>query len=242
MGPWAGRYHGGMIEQLARLHGARPFVPFLIRLGPGRSRRIGAPERLARPASGGAIHIAGESGVETFGSGEITGLEVDTGGRAMTPLERVRLVAFDFDGVWSNNQVLVMQDGTEGVLCNRSDGLGLGMLRAAGMAMVVLSKEENPVVAARCRKLQIPCRQGLDDKLTVLAGIAADREITLAEVAYVGNDVNDVPCMRAVGVPIAVADAYPEAIAAAALLTGRRGGDGAVREVCGWFLGALGGS
>jgi YrbI family 3-deoxy-D-manno-octulosonate 8-phosphate phosphatase len=148
----------------------------------------------------------------------------------------VKLLVFDFDGVMSDNRVLVMQDGTEGVLCNRSDGLGLGMLRAAGVPMLVLSKEENPVVSARCRKLKIECRQGIDDKLTELKGIASQRGITLAQIAYVGNDVNDVPCMRSVGLPIAVSDAWPEARAVSKFRTTRPGGYGAVREVCDWFM------
>ncbi len=151
---------------------------------------------------------------------------------------RVKLVVFDFDGVMSDNSVLVMQDGTEGVLCNRSDGLGVGMLRDAGVAMLVLSKEQNPVVAARCRKLGLECVQGIDDKASELGRLLRERGISAAEVAYVGNDVNDVGCMGMVGLPIAVADAYPEAVRAARLVTTRPGGRGAVREVCEWLIGA----
>jgi YrbI family 3-deoxy-D-manno-octulosonate 8-phosphate phosphatase len=151
-------------------------------------------------------------------------------------LRRVRLVVFDFDGVMTDNRVLTLQDGTEGVFCNRSDGLGIGMLREAGMPMLVLSKEENPVVAARCRKLKLECHQGIDDKLAELTRVIEARGLTPDQVAYVGNDVNDEACLRAVGLPVAVADAYPEALAAARVVTLRAGGQGAVREVCGWFL------
>ncbi|MBL8963001.1 MAG: HAD hydrolase family protein [Phycisphaerae bacterium] len=129
-----------------------------------------------------------------------------------------------------------MQDGTEGVVCDRSDGLGLEMLRNAGMGMLVLSKERNPVVGARCAKLRIECVQGIDDKITALVAIGRERGVPLEFTAYVGNDVNDVACLEAVGVAIAVADAYPEAMAAASLVTTRPGGRGAVREVCEWFL------
>jgi YrbI family 3-deoxy-D-manno-octulosonate 8-phosphate phosphatase len=157
----------------------------------------------------------------------------------------IRMLVFDFDGVMSNNQVLVMQDGTEGVLCNRSDGLGIEMLRKAAAArdaaagagqppfsMLVLSKEVNPVVAARCKKLKLECRQGVDDKLPHLQRLAADRGVTRGQVAYVGNDVNDVACMQWAGLPIAVNDAFPACKAAARVVTAAAGGHGAVREVC----------
>ena len=151
---------------------------------------------------------------------------------------RVKMLVLDFDGVMSNNQVLVMQDATEGVLCNRSDGLGLEMLRKAGFPVMVLSKEKNPVVGARCAKLKIECVQGIDDKTAELTKIAAARGIALGDIAYVGNDTNDLGPMGIVGLPIAVADADPRCIAAARWVTGRNGGWGAVREVCERVMGA----
>ncbi|MDX2132017.1 MAG: HAD hydrolase family protein [Planctomycetota bacterium] len=154
-------------------------------------------------------------------------------------LRRVALLVFDFDGVMTDNRVLVMEDGREGVFCNRSDGLGIGLLRDAGLPMLVMSKERNPVVAARCRKLRLDCVQGVDDKVTELRRRCGDLGLALARVAYVGNDVNDEACMRAVGMPIAVADAWPAARRAAKFITTRPGGHGAVREICDWFLGAL---
>ncbi len=153
-------------------------------------------------------------------------------------LAKLRLIVFDFDGVMTDNRVMVMQDGTEGVLCNRSDGLGIGMLRDAGLALLILSKEENPVVSARARKLKIECMQGIDDKLTALKALLAHRAIDAASVAYVGNDLNDLECMGHVGMPIAVADAYPQVLRIAQLTTTRPGGHGAVREVCDWILSA----
>jgi len=153
-------------------------------------------------------------------------------------LAGLRLIVFDFDGVMTDNRVLVLQDGTEGVFCNRSDGLGLGMLKAAGVPMLVLSKEQNPVVAARCRKLGLECVQGIDDKLGTLRRMLGERGIAPETVAYVGNDLNDVECMAFVGVPIAVADAYPAALRVAKAVTTKPGGHGAVREVCDWILSA----
>jgi len=156
-------------------------------------------------------------------------------------LAAASLVVFDFDGVMTDNRVLTLQDGTEGVFCDRSDGLGVGMLKKAGVPMLVLSKEQNPVVAARCRKLQLDCEQGIDDKVARLDEILRERGLTWAGVVYVGNDVNDVPCMSRVGLAIAVADAYPPALRVATLVTARPGGRGAVREVCDWLLAARAG-
>ena len=153
-------------------------------------------------------------------------------------LARVELLVFDFDGVMTDNSVIVLEDGREAAVCNRSDGLGIGMLRSAGLPMLVLSKERNPVVSARCKKLGLECRLGIDDKAAVLSAILDERGITPARAAYVGNDVNDLACLALVGAPIAVADAYPPVLRAARLVTNREGGRGAVREVCDWFLDA----
>ena len=85
--------------------------------------------------------------------------------------ERADLVVFDFDGVMTDNRVLVLDGGGEAVLCDRSDGLGVSMLRQRGFELAVLSTETHPVVEARCRKLGIACRQGLADKRSALRGI-----------------------------------------------------------------------
>lgn len=158
--------------------------------------------------------------------------------RAIARLRTVEMLALDFDGVMTDNRVLVFEDGREAVLCNRSDGLGLERLRATGLPLAVISKEINPVVAARCRKLKIPCEQGIDDKLTVLKRMAGEHGVALANVAYVGNDINDLACLNAVGIAIAPADAYPEVLRVADIITAANGGLGAVREVCDLIISA----
>ena len=150
-------------------------------------------------------------------------------------LRSVRLLVLDFDGVMTDNRVWVGQDGREAVACNRSDGWGISHLREKGVEIVVLSTETNPVVEARCRKLHIVCVQACADKLAVLREMAQQRSLLPENVAYVGNDVNDLECMRWVGVPIAVADAVPEVRVCARLMTSRPGGYGAVREVTDWL-------
>ena len=146
-------------------------------------------------------------------------------------LRGTRAVVFDFDGVMTDNRVLTLQDGVEGVFCDRSDGLGVGLLRDAGFRMLILSKERNPVVAARGAKLKVPVLQGIDAKRPALEAWCAEQGVALADVVYVGNDLNDVECLRIVGHPVAVADAYPEARAAAGLILTLPGGRGAVREL-----------
>ena len=87
-------------------------------------------------------------------------------GRALVPdLESMRLLVFDFDGVFTDNRVFVNAEGMESVRCDRGDGLALADLRRAGLPICVLSTEKNPVVAARCEKLSLPYRQGLRSKL-----------------------------------------------------------------------------
>jgi YrbI family 3-deoxy-D-manno-octulosonate 8-phosphate phosphatase len=158
--------------------------------------------------------------------------------RAKALLRGIELLVFDFDGVMTDNRVLVFEDGREAVLCNRGDGMGLEMLRKAGVPLAVISKEINPVVGARCKKLKIPYLQGIEDKLAELAKIVGQRRLELAQVAYMGNDINDLQCMRAVGLAIAPGDSQPEALRAADLVTSAPGGFGAVREVCDLLLAA----
>lgn len=153
-------------------------------------------------------------------------------------LDGIALVVLDFDGVLTDNGVWISQDGAEMVRCDRSDGLGIAALTAAGMPVAVLSTETNPVVAARCRKLRIPCVQGVSDKAVALLDLLADRGVDASAVAYVGNDVNDLGCLRLVGLPVAVADAYPEVLKVATLVLSRPGGHGAVREFCDLLLAA----
>ncbi len=157
--------------------------------------------------------------------------------RQVSGLSRVRLLVLDFDGVLTDNSVVVHQDGSEAVRCDRGDGLGIERLRAGGeVEVVVLSKETNPVVVARCRKLKLACAQGYEDKLPQLEKMDAVRGLAASQVAYVGNDVNDIEAMTWCGVAIAVADAYPRVRAVADLVTRRPGGRGAVREVCDLLL------
>lgn len=158
--------------------------------------------------------------------------------RALAAARSVRLAVFDFDGVFTDNRVLVDETGREAVFCNRSDGLGLEMLRAAGIAAMVLSKERNPVVGARCRKLRLDYLQGIDHKGAALQDEVRRRGLELSQVAFMGNDVNDLECLQLVGLPACVADAYEPVKAASLFVAEKNGGYGAVREFCDFLLSA----
>lgn len=149
-------------------------------------------------------------------------------------LASVRLVAFDFDGVFTDNTVYVNQDGIESVRCWRSDGLGLSRLRALGIHLFLVSTEANPVVAARAKKLGLPYRQGVENKAEAILVVCRELDVTPEQAMFVGNDINDIPAFNSVGIPVAVADAYPEVFPHVLARTVRPGGQGAVREVCDW--------
>jgi YrbI family 3-deoxy-D-manno-octulosonate 8-phosphate phosphatase len=147
-------------------------------------------------------------------------------------LERVRFTVFDFDGVFTDNRVWVNERGEEMLAFVRSDGLGLRRLDEVGVRYLIVSTEPNPIVGARAEKLCVDCVQGVDDKLAVLRERVEAAGVLLESVAYVGNDVNDAECLRAVGVPVVPADAWPEVKPLARWVLSRPGGAGCVREFC----------
>jgi YrbI family 3-deoxy-D-manno-octulosonate 8-phosphate phosphatase len=154
-------------------------------------------------------------------------------GKSPRPLpEKVELVVLDFDGVLTDNRVWVDAEGHELVAANRGDGLGLELLREEGIKIVVLSRETNPVVEARCRKLGLPFVQGLSDKTEALKRWMKESGTDAAHVIYLGNDVNDTPCFPLVGCAGVVADAHPQARTQADFVLSKKGGHGAVRELC----------
>jgi len=145
---------------------------------------------------------------------------------------KVEILVMDFDGVLTDNRVWVDQDGRELVAANRSDSLWLNMLREKDVQVFVISKETNPVVAARCRKMNIPYIQGEDNKENALEKLLADLGIDPAHAVYCGNDINDLPCFPLVGWAVAVADSVPDVMRQADFVLSRPGGHGAVRELC----------
>ncbi|WP_418345008.1 cytidylyltransferase domain-containing protein [Rhodococcus pyridinivorans] len=151
----------------------------------------------------------------------------------LTPVEKIpaRALITDFDGVHTDDTAYLTDDGREAVRVNRSDGMGVGLLRDAGVPILIISKEKNSVVARRAEKLKVDVRQGIDEKLSVLIEWLQDIGVSPADTAYVGNDINDLECMRFVGWPVAVSNAHPELLRVARVVLTSEGGLGAVREV-----------
>ncbi|MFQ6147922.1 cytidylyltransferase domain-containing protein [Streptomyces seoulensis] len=156
---------------------------------------------------------------------------------ALPTLADVDAVVLDFDGTQTDDRVLIDSDGREFVSVHRGDGLGIAALRRSGLRLLILSTEENPVVAARARKLRLPVLHGIDRKDLALKQWCEEQGIAPERVLYVGNDVNDLPCFGLVGWPVAVASAHDAVRGAARAVTTVPGGDGAVREIAGWLLG-----
>jgi YrbI family 3-deoxy-D-manno-octulosonate 8-phosphate phosphatase len=162
------------------------------------------------------------------------GLDFVTPGKRRRKMpERIDLLALDFDGVITDNRVWVDEDGREMVAAYRSDSLIIGKLKQAGIQVVILSSETNAVVTARAKKMGVEVIQGVGvhEKGAVLKEWIAGRKIDPAQVVYVGNDINDLPCFNLAGWAVAVADALPEVIRNADLVLSKPGGHGAVREL-----------
>lgn len=166
--------------------------------------------------------------------------------RALAPLldpaplptrEDIDAVVLDFDGTQTDDRVLIDSDGRETVAVHRGDGLGIAALRKAGVPLLILSTEQNPVVAARAHKLRVPVLHGIDRKDLALKQWCDEQSIAPERVLYVGNDVNDLPCFALAGWPVAVASAHDSVRAAARAVTKTPGGFGAIREIAAWLLG-----
>lgn len=155
----------------------------------------------------------------------------------MAKKRKPKLLVFDFDGVLTNNKVILNQDGIESVVCDRSDGMGFEMLRHAGIPTLILSKEKNPVVTARAKKLKVPVMQAVDDKPTALRAYCAKHKFNLKDVLYVGNDLNDVGVMKIVGTSACPSDSHPMVKKISTIKLKKKGGDGAVRELVELHLG-----
>jgi YrbI family 3-deoxy-D-manno-octulosonate 8-phosphate phosphatase len=140
-------------------------------------------------------------------------------------------ILFDFDGVLTDNRVWVFQDGREAVACSRADGLAFDWFRAASLPVWIVSTERNEVVTRRAQKLKVPALQAVTDKAVALRTLAEEQNFALDRLIFVGNDVNDLPAMRLVGYPIAVADAHQAVLDIAAYRLATRGGQGVAREI-----------
>jgi len=148
----------------------------------------------------------------------------------------IDLIVYDFDGVMTDNRVIVFQDGTEAVIVNRADGLGVDRFRNLGIPQLILSTETNPVVKARAAKLRLEVITSCKDKKIALENYCTQKSYDLNKVMYIGNDLNDLEVMKIVGFPVAPADAHPKIKKIAKLITATKGGDGVVKELSDYLM------
>lgn len=154
---------------------------------------------------------------------------------------RVRLMAFDIDGVMTDGGLTYTDDGREQKTFNVMDGLGLKLLQRAGIELAIVTGRQSGVVAARAADLGIRhVFQGNEDKRTILASLAADLGLHWPDLGYMGDDIIDLPALRMVGFAVAPANAHPLVKEHAHAITDARGGQGAVREVAEFLLNAQG--
>ena len=147
----------------------------------------------------------------------------------------------DVDGVLTDAGMYYSESGDELKKFNTRDGMGIKMLQASGFVTAFITREKTAVVERRGQKLAVPeVHQGVDDKLTVLTRLARKYGLTLEQVAYVGDDVNDLEALRAVGFSAAPADAIPIVLQAVHYVCAKKGGEGAVRELTDLLLAARG--
>lgn len=152
-------------------------------------------------------------------------------------LRNVKLLSCDVDGVLTDGGLYYGSDGDVTHRFNARDGMGLRMLMVAGVQVAIISASPNNSIVQRGRRLKIEhTLTGIEDKYTALTGLCARLGISMAEVAHIGDDVNDLPVLRAVGCPLTVVDGVPEVQKVALWRSTLRGGHGAVRELCDLLL------
>lgn len=165
----------------------------------------------------------------------LVGMETDFDGIKFN-YKDIDLIVYDFDGVMTDNRVIIFQDGTEAVIVNRADGLGVDRFRNLGIPQLILSTETNPVVRARAAKLHLEVIASCKDKKHTLEKFCSQNGYNLNQVMYIGNDLNDLEVMKIVGFPIAPADAHPKIKKLAKLVTEAKGGEGVVKELSDYLV------
>jgi YrbI family 3-deoxy-D-manno-octulosonate 8-phosphate phosphatase len=143
----------------------------------------------------------------------------------------IDLIIYDFDGVMTDNTVIIDQNGHESVIVNRSDGLAISELKRYNIKQVIISTERNPIVQKRAEKLGIPCINAVENKKNVVVKYIQEQNIDKDRVVYVGNDINDMDAMLNIGFPIAPFDAHDSIKKISKFVTNSAGGKGVVREI-----------
>tara|TARA_B110000263_G_C14951585_1_gene348334 strand:- start:88 stop:555 length:468 start_codon:yes stop_codon:yes gene_type:complete len=153
----------------------------------------------------------------------------------MNEIDKVQLIIYDFDGVMTDNKVYFDQDGNEMVQVNRSDGLGIAEIKKIGIEQIIISTETNAVVSSRANKLGIKCLQGIDNKKKTLQKYCKEHNYDLNNIAFVGNDINDLEAMKIAGYTFCPFDAHESILNISDHVFNSKGGDGVIRELLDFF-------
>jgi len=156
--------------------------------------------------------------------------------RIKEKFKKIKLLVLDFNGVMTDNRVLLSENGKESVFFNRGDGLGIEMLKKKRIDVIVISKEKNKIVKTRCKKLKIKCLQGIENKYKLLQKEIKKRGLKINNICFVGNDLPDIECIKGAGIGVSVNDSYESVLRIADYITEKKGGEGAVREVADLIL------
>jgi len=151
--------------------------------------------------------------------------------------KNIELIVYDCDGVLTDNKVTLCEDGKESAVFNRADGLATRKIKEIGIAQVILSTEKNKIVKLRAQKLEIPVIYGVDNKKNVIKKYCQKAEFSLKNTVYIGNDINDLEAMKAVGIPMCPLDAFPAIKKISKIIIQVKGGDGVVRELLNYIGG-----
>jgi len=152
-------------------------------------------------------------------------------------LKGIRLLATDVDGVLTDAGMYYSESGDEWKKFNTRDGMGIKLLQKAGLITAIVTQERTRLVARRAEKLAIPeLHQGVMDKLSVIRDMAIRHGLSLRQVAYIGDDVNDIEALKAVGLSAAPSDSLPQVLKIVGYVCRQKGGEGAVRELAEMIL------
>ena len=155
--------------------------------------------------------------------------------------ETVKLLVLDVDGIMTDGKLYFTSSGEEIKAFNTMDGLGLKLLQKSGVEVAIITGRQSEIVANRASSLGITMvHQGRDDKKVVLDSILEELGLNYSAVAYAGDDLPDLSCIKAARLGITVPNGHDIVKNAANAVTSRSGGKGAVREICDWILTAQG--
>ncbi len=145
--------------------------------------------------------------------------------------KEIRSIILDFDGVLTDNNVYVDENGTESVKCNRSDGLAISILQKIGYKILILSTEKNSVVKKRCNKLKVKCYSNIKNKKLKLINLQKYNILSLNNSLYIGNDINDYHAIKISKFSACPKDSHPEIKKIVTWKLKTNGGDGIMKEV-----------